>query len=386
MNNKFRVVVAPNALKGSLNAIEAAKAIAKGVAAAAGECDVVLAPVSDGGDGLTEVMQCTLDGSLLQCEVEDPLRRPVQAEYCYVPAKRLAVIEMARASGLNLIVDAESDPTRTTSLGTGQLVRAALDAGAEKILVGLGGSATCDGGLGAAAALGVRFLDKAGLPLEPVGGNLVSVASIDMGNLDNRLVAKEIIGLCDVTNPLTGPRGASQVYSPQKGANEKQVAQLDEGLENLAHVLEKERGLQVSGVVGAGAAGGLGAGLIAFMGGTLRSGIEVVFEKVDLAGKLKGADLVITAEGQMDEQTCYEKAPVGVARLAKVEGIPCIGLCGSVGDGMEKLRAVGMEVAITICRGPHSLEYAMENGFDLLAHQAEQVVRLFLAGRKGSQN
>ncbi len=381
----MRIIVAPNAFKGSLSAMEAAKAMEQGVIAAIPDCDVVCVPVADGGDGLTEVMAQALSGTLIKRTVMGPGMEPLPSLFCLAEAEGVAVIEMARASGLALLPKHKQDPTKTTTFGTGELIRAALDKGVRRIVVGLGGSATCDGGIGMASALGYRFLGKDGKTLVPVGGSLQLIHSIDTSEVDRRLQAVVVEGLCDVTNPLTGPDGASYVYSSQKGASDEQIKDLDEGLKNLAAVIKREMGIDISRMAGAGAAGGLGGGLHAFLGAELRKGIDLVIEIVNLKEKIRGADLVLTAEGQIDFQTKYDKAPAGVARVAKEAGVPCIAVCGGVGERIDELYGIGINAVFSICQGPLSLESAMQDSFNLLSHAVEQVVRTFLAGRQRRQ-
>jgi glycerate kinase len=379
----MKIIAAPNAFKGSLSATEAAKAMQKGILAAIPDCDIICVPVADGGDGLTEVMALALSGKLVEVSVMDPVFKPLSSVFCLAENRGVAVIEMARASGLALLPKEKQDPTKTSTYGTGELIHAALDRGVKRIVVGLGGSATCDGGIGMASALGYKFLDKNGTALVPIGGSLRMIHSIDRRKVDNRLQNVVFEGVCDVTNPLTGPNGASYVYSTQKGATTEQVKELDEGLENLAAVIQREMGLDIREMIGAGAAGGLGGGLHAFLGARLRKGIDLVIDIVNLKEKIRGADLVLTAEGRIDFQTKYDKAPAGVARAAKEAGVPCIAICGGVGERIEELYDIGIDAVFTLCNGPQTLESAMQNGFNLLSHAVEQVVRTFLAGRSG---
>ena len=377
----MRIVVAPNAFKGSMNAVEAAQAMKTGILAVIPQCDVTCVPVADGGDGLTDVMLAALGGTRVEAMVSGPRMEPLSAPFCMVSSRKLAVVEMARASGLALLPKARHDPTRTTTTGTGELIRAAMDNGATRIIVGIGGSATCDGGIGMAAALGYRFLDSTGTPVEPVGGSLGAIASIDRQNVDPRLDGVSVSVACDVTNPLTGDNGASVVYSPQKGATPEQVTRLDAGLANLARVVQLDLGVAIADMPGAGAAGGLGGGLHAFVGADLKPGIDLVIDVVGLKDAIAGADLVLTAEGRIDRQTRFNKAPAGVARTAKAAGVPCIAICGGVGDGIESLYDIGIDAVFSICSGPQSLAAAMHDAEGLLARQTEQVVRTFLAGR-----
>lgn len=379
----MRIVAAPNAFKGSLSAMDAAMAMKRGILAAIPDCHVVCVPVADGGDGLTEVMAQALSGTLIETTVLGPRLEPLSSLFCLAEAKGVAVIEMARASGLALLSKNEQDPTKTSTYGTGQLIKAALDKGVRRIIVGLGGSATCDGGIGMASALGYTFLDKDGTALVPIGSSLRLLYAIDRSEVDNRLEAVVVEGVCDVTNPLIGPNGASHVYSSQKGASVEQIIELDAGLENLAAVIDRDMGIDIRYMPGAGAAGGLGGGLHAFLGAELRKGIDLVIDIVKLKEKICGADLVLTAEGRIDCQTKYDKAPAGVARAAQEAGVPCIAVCGGVGEKIDELYEVGIDAVFSICTGPQTLESAVQDGFNLLSQAVEQVVRTFLAGRQG---
>lgn len=379
----MRIIVAPNAFKGSLSAMDAAMAMKRGILAAIPHCHVVCVPVADGGDGLTEVMAQALGGTLIETSVLGPRMEPLSSIFCLVEEERLAVIEMARASGLALLPKNKQDPTKTSTYGTGQLIGAALDKGVRRIIVGLGGSATCDGGIGMASALGYKFLDKKGKELVPIGSSLRLIHAIDKSEVDNRLRAVLVEGVCDVTNPLIGPNGASPVYSSQKGASCEQIVELDAGLENLARVIDRDMGIDIRHMAGAGAAGGLGGGLHAFLGAELRKGIDLVIDIVHLKEKIRGADLVLTAEGRIDFQTKYDKAPAGVARAALEAGVPCIAVCGGVGERIDELYEVGINAVFSLCMGPQTLESAMQDGFTLLSQAVEQVVRAFLAGRQG---
>jgi len=353
-----KILLAPNALKGSLTASKAAAAMAEGVRQARREAGldrdavhVLELPVSDGGDGLVEVLHAALGGEIRRVTVHGPLTGPGEAEriessLLRVPERGLAVIEMAAAGGLALVPERRRDPTRTTTRGTGELIAAALDQSARHVAVGLGGSATVDGGIGAAAALGARFLDREGRPLEPVGASLEKIRRIDLSGLDSRLrhgrpvsaggcegEPPHIEALCDATNPLLGPEGAARVYGPQKGATPEQVEALEAGLVNLVERIREDVGEELGRTVptlpGAGAAGGLGAGLAAFLGAELVPGAERVLEWIGFDRHLEDADLVLTAEGRLDEPTLrYGKAPAVVARRAREAGVPCFVFAG----------------------------------------------------------
>lgn len=339
----MKILLAPNSLKGSLSAGEAAAAMAEGVryasrGAGSGRerVQALQLPVSDGGDGLVEVLHLALGGEIRQVAVHGPLvdrgGERIESSFLWLPERRLAVIEMAAASGLALVPEEDRDPTRTTTRGTGELIAAALDQGARHLAVGLGGSSTVDGGIGAAAALGARFLDHDGRPLEPVGASLEKIRRIDLSDLDPRLPL-HLEALCDATNPLLGPDGAARVYGPQKGATPEQVEALEAGLANLVERIRDDLGEELGRTIptlpGAGAAGGLGAGLAAFLGAELVPGAERVLEWIGFDEHLEDADLVLTAEGRLDESTLrYGKAPAVVARRAREAGLPCFVFAG----------------------------------------------------------
>jgi len=377
-----KIVLAPNAFKGSLTAAQAADAMAAGVLQACPQAERVLVPVADGGDGLVDILTEALTGTTRSALVTGPRGGRVAARFCHLPQRKTAVIEMAAASGLALLPERRRDPTQTSTVGTGELIESALALNVERIIVGIGGSATNDGGVGMATALGIRFLDARGRPVEPTGGMLGEIRHIDMDNRHTLVAKVAIEAICDVDNPLLGETGASRVYAPQKGATPDQVETLEAGLANLAAVIEQDLGLDVTTLPGGGAAGGMGAGLHAFLGAELRAGVEVVLELVGLPEALEGADLVITAEGQLDAQTAYGKAPAGVAVLARAQGIPCLALAGSIQPPLASLHEAGLSAAFSSCPGPLPLEHAMARAADLLAHATEQALRAFLAGRR----
>ncbi|MDI6871957.1 MAG: glycerate kinase [Bacillota bacterium] len=375
-----RVVVAPNALKGSLTAPQAAEALAAGWREVFPEAECRLIPVSDGGDGFVEALVAATGGSLRTVEVADPLGRPVASVFGLLGDGRTAVIEMARASGLVLLTEAERDPERTSTYGTGQLIRAALDAGCTQVLVGIGGSATNDGGTGMARALGARFLDSSGKELGGTGGELSAIARIDLSGLDRRLAYTTVRVACDVNNPLTGSEGAAAVYGPQKGADPAMVERLDAGLVNLAAVIRRDTGRDVERLPGAGAAGGLGGGLVAFLGAELVPGIELVIEATRLAEAVAGASVVLTAEGRIDSQTLRGKAPLGVARVARRHRVPVIAFAGSLAD--EALLVPDhFDALVSIVPGPQSLEEAMAAAGSNVQSAAARAARLVALGQ-----
>ena len=348
------IAIAPDSFKGALSAEGVARAIADGFAKSFPKAEFRLIPMADGGEGTVDAWAACTEAMRIKAKVQDPLGRPVQAEYAYDSATKTAVIEMAAASGLPLLSPDERNPLVTSTRGTGELVRDALDRGARHIILGIGGSATNDGGTGLAAALGVRFLDARGRELPPGGAALARLATIDMSGLDRRLAKTRIEAACDVTNPLCGPTGASAVYGPQKGASPKDVAKLDAALRRLAEVTAATPACAprvVPESPGAGAAGGLGFGLVAFCGARLRRGVKIVAESVRLREKLTGCDLVITGEGRLDAQTVNGKTPAGVAAVAKQVGVPCIAICGCVGEGYEAVHKIGISSVIPVAHG-----------------------------------
>ncbi|MGH2529368.1 MAG: glycerate kinase [Actinomycetota bacterium] len=326
----MRVLVAPDKFRGTLTAAQAARAIAAGWRRARPDDDVVEVPMADGGEGTLDAMVDGLRGERRTTRVSGPLGDPVDAGYGMVPGPSgpTAIVEMARASGLELIAEARRDPKRTTTRGTGELIDAALRERPAQIVVCIGGSATNDGGAGMAQALGVRLLDDEGLEIGPGGADLLDLARIDASRLNPAVRRTRFVVATDVDNPLTGPQGASAVFGPQKGAAPDDVAMLDRALAHFAAVVHRDLGIDVRHVPGAGAAGGLGAGLVAFLGAHLRPGVEVVMEAVGLPERLGRADLAITGEGKLDEQSLHGKAPAGVIRAGREAGVPVVVLCG----------------------------------------------------------
>jgi len=343
-----KVVVAPNAFKGTLTASQAGAAIARGVREVFPDADVVEVPVADGGDGTVEAIVSARRGRYRTARVEGPLGDPVEARYGLIDDGRTAVVELATASGLALISDHRRDPRRASTFGFGQLLEAARRDGVSTIIAGIGGSATNDGGAGMAQALGYRLLDGDGRDLPRGGAALAGLQRIESGSFDNAWRSVAVKVACDVTNPLTGPLGASAVYGPQKGADPAAVRELDAALARLAELIERDLGRPVSEIPGAGAAGGTGAGMVAFLDAHLLPGAPLVVDAAGLDAKLVGADLVITGEGRADEQTAYGKAPGEVAKRAQAAGIPVLLLAGSKGDGWEALLGLGVTSVVTL--------------------------------------
>jgi glycerate kinase len=378
----MKVVVAPNAFKDSMTADEASRAIAEGVLRVAPDAETVRVRIADGGDGLHDVVKEVFGGEERWKEVTGPLFAPVRAGFLYLPESRTAVLEMARASGLALLARDQRNARATTTRGTGELVLAAVEAGATKILVGIGGSATNDGGIGFAEAIGVVFRDESGKAVRPLGEDLGKIRSIDVSGLKFDPAAISFEAVCDVDNPLTGERGASAVFGPQKGATPEDVAFLDAGLANLAARVKECLGKDLAAMPGAGAAGGLGFGLAAFVGAALRPGVDVVLDMVGIDNELRDADVVITAEGRIDFQTAFGKGPAGVGARAKKYGIPCLAIAGGLQGDFSNLHAIGIDACFTLCPGPVSLDEAIRDGKTFLANASEQVFRAFMAGRR----
>ena len=373
----MKIAIAPNAFKGSLTASQAADCIECGIRKAMPDCITVKIPMADGGDGTVLAIVDATGGRLVKCSVSDPLGRKIRSRFGLTGDGRTAVIEMALASGLALLKPGERNPLLTSTRGTGELIRAALDLCVKEILIGIGGSATNDGGMGMARALGVRFLDARNRDIDDNGGALTELAHIDLSTLDGRLKDVTVEVACDVNNPLFGPRGAARVYSPQKGATPAMVERLDNGLKRLASVIKRDLGVDVAKLPGAGAAGGLGAGLVAFLGGRMRPGAELVTRVVGLESKLSGCDLVITGEGRLDGQTAFGKAPAGVAKVARQLGIPVIAICGSLSADAGKVRTIGIEAFFSALEEPVAEADLPKRGPGMLERCAEQVGRLF---------
>ncbi|MCL6688876.1 glycerate kinase [Pseudomonas sp. R3.Fl] len=372
----MKLVIAPDSFKESLSAPEVAAAIAQGWSRARPLDEILLRPMADGGEGTVDAVLAATGGERRECAVRGPLGSPVRAHWGWLE-EGAAVIEMAAASGLHWVDPQLRDATRTTSYGTGELIRAALDAGARKIILGLGGSATNDGGMGLLQALGVRFLDERGEPLGDGGAALAGLHAIDLAGLDPRLAGVEVEVAADVNNPLCGEHGASAVFGPQKGASPEQVRQLDAALARYAEVAARTLGQDHSLFPGVGAAGGLGFAARAFLRARFRPGVELVAEVSGLAEALRGADLAITGEGRLDEQSLHGKTPIGVARLAREAGVPLIALAGSLGKGYGRLHEAGIAAAFSLVPGPISLADAMAGAAGELEARAEELARLW---------
>ena len=376
-----RIVIAPDSFKECASASEAAHAIAAGLRRALPDAELVLAPMADGGEGTVDALVAATQGSCVTVKVTGPLGEAVNAAYGLLGDGRTAVIEMAAASGLALVPAERRDPRITTTQGTGELIRDALARGRRRIILGIGGSATNDAGAGMAQALGFRLLDAAGADLPPGGAALARIARIDASAKHPAIDDTEVLVACDVDNVLCGPGGASQVFGPQKGASEAVAAELDAALARWGEIVEDQLGVSVHELPGGGAAGGLGAGLVAYVGARLGPGVDLVAEACGLSERMKGADLVITGEGRLDGQTASGKTPVGVARIAKEHGLAVVALAGALGEGHGMLYDLGIDAMLSICPGPMPLSEAMARAPGLLADTAESVGRLLRCAR-----
>ncbi len=380
--DSMKVVICPDSFKGSLTSIDVANAIARGISKAGSECDLqtVLIPVADGGEGTVDALLLASGGDKRHLKVHDPLMREIEAYYGLLADGQTAVVEMAAASGLCLLSEDERNPMLTSTCGTGELILGAIHAGVKKIIIGIGGSATNDGGAGAMTALGARFLDNAGRALSPGGAALAQLDRIDMSgfiHLPDQLMVEVA---CDVTNPLCGSDGASAVYGPQKGATSQMVAELDAALANYARVIERDLGKEIIDLPGAGAAGGLGAGLSAFLNAQLRSGIDIVLDSARFDEHIQDASLIITGEGRIDDQTASGKTIAGILKRASIANVPVVAVAGSVCGDISRLHDMGLTAAFGITSGPMSLDYAMANAVDLIEGVSESIMRLFVAG------
>ncbi|HEO1698598.1 TPA: glycerate kinase [Clostridium perfringens] len=367
----MKFVLAPDSFKESMTSMEACNAMERGIKKVFKDAECIKVPMADGGEGTVEALVHATFGRIERVNVTGPLGNKVEAFYGVLGNGKTAVIEMASASGIQLVKREERNPLITTTFGTGELIKAALDQGIKHLVIGIGGSATNDGGCGMLQALGGRLLDKEGNQIAFGGRALKDIESIDLSSLDERLKEVSIEVACDVTNPLVGEKGASAVFGPQKGATKE----LDNNLAHYASVIKKDLGKEVSHIEGSGAAGGLGAALL-LLGGELKRGIELVIKHTELAEKVKGADFVFTGEGSIDDQTIYGKTPMGVATVAKENGVSTIAFSGKVGEGIEGLYEIGIKSIFSIMTGVSTLDEALKEGSRNLELTTENVVRL----------
>ena len=370
-----RYLCAPDSFKESLTAMEAARAMAQGIENADHDAEVRCLPMADGGEGTARALVDATGGSMRAVPVHDPLGRPVEGHFGLLADGTTAVVETAEASGLALLEAKERNPLIASSYGTGELMLAAVRSGAKRIIVGLGGSATNDAGAGLLQALGVRLLDKNGNDLAHGGAALANLTTIDISTMDPVLKNVAITAACDVTNPLTGPTGASAVFGPQKGASKDDVATLDAALAHFAQVIDSQLGVAVNDVPGAGAAGGIGAALKGFLNAEFRPGIAIVIEQSGLDAAAQWADVVFTGEGSIDFQTKFGKTPAGVAETAKRHGKPVIAVAGHIGTGIDELHEVGIDAVFGIAPGAASLSELLADAAANVTRTTEQIVR-----------
>lgn len=378
----MRIIVAPDSYKGSVSAVQVACAMTRGIRQIFPDSEVIAIPIADGGEGTVDALLAATGGQQHRRLVQGPLGQPVAAIWGTLGDQRTAVIEMAAASGLPLLPLEQRDPRLTSTYGTGQLLSAALDAGLRKIIIGIGGSATNDGGVGMARALGVRFTDANGDDLPAGGAALAKLQCIDLSKIDPRLAETEIVVACDVDNPLCGPRGASAVFGPQKGATPAMVGELDAALARLADVARLATGRDIATTAGSGAGGGLGAGLLWFTSARLRPGVEIVLDAVGFADLVQNAAFVITGEGHTDFQTAFGKAPVGVAKVAKNFGVPVFCLSGGLGQGANDVLNHGIDAVLSICDRPMPLADCMRDGEALIENATARLCRIIRSCRR----
>ena len=377
----MNILIAPDSFKESLSATEVCRFIESGIKNTLFNTNIISIPLSDGGEGFVQSIIDATNGCLIKVKAHDPLMRSIDAEYGILGDKETAIIEMSKVSGLELLSSKEKNPWTTTTYGTGELIRDALNKDCKKLIIGIGGSATNDGGAGMIEALGGKLLTPKGKQIGKGGGALQQLATIDLTNLDNRLSECQVIVACDVTNPLLGKNGASFVFARQKGANSEMIKLLEENLSHYANIIQQEIGKDISDVPGAGAAGGLGAGLMAFLNAELKPGFDIIRDILNLDNYIKQADLIFTAEGKVDFQTQFGKTPFGVAQVAKKFDKPVICLAGSIGEGAEVLYNKGISSIFSIINKPMLLDEAIANASLLLEETAERVMRLYLINK-----
>ncbi|WP_395300723.1 glycerate kinase [Enterobacter sp. ECC-175] len=377
----MKLVIAPDSWKESLSALEVATAIEDGFREIWPDAEYVKIPVADGGEGTVDAMVAATSGERVVVEVTGPLGTRISSFYGISGDKQSAFIEMAAASGLELVPASARNPLKTTSWGTGELIRHALDAGVNHIIIGIGGSATNDGGAGMVQALGATLLNEQGQPLGYGGGELATLKQIDLSGLDPRLAECRIEVACDVTNPLTGPEGATAVFGPQKGATAEMVAALDNALGHYAKIIARDLDIDVLSLAGGGAAGGMGAALYAFCGATLRQGIEIVTDALRLDEQVADADIVITGEGRIDSQTIHGKVPVGVAKVAKRYSKPVIGIAGSLTADVGVVHQHGIDAVFSVLYSICTLEDALGNAQANLRMAARNIAAVLKVGK-----
>jgi len=370
-----KILLSPQEFKESLSGIEVAMAMKKGIRNVDKNVTIDLCPVADGGDGTLQTLVDITEGELIKQKVHNPLGKIIDSEWGKLGDNKTAVIEMAKASGLALLNENEKDPMKTSTYGTGELFRSALDHGIRDFIIGIGGSATNDGGAGFASALGAKLLDSNNNIVIPSGESVGKISHIDTSGLDKRLQEVKVMVACDVNNPLCGKNGASNIFGPQKGANEQKIKILDKSLRHWAKVIKDQMNKDILNVPGSGAAGGLGAGLMAFTDAELSSGADIVLDYLNYEKKLEGVDLVIVGEGQTDKSTQFNKSPIAVSLRAKKYNIPVIVISGSLGKGYNELENMGIDAFFSIVNGPMDLQYAINNAFKLIETTTQEIYK-----------
>ena len=380
----MKIVAAIDSFKGSMSSLEVADAFELGARKVFSNLEVVKLSLADGGEGTVESLVDGGNGDIITLKVKNPLMREIESFYGIIKNKNLAVVEMAAASGLPLLSKEERNPMKTSTFGTGELIKDALKKGCREFIVGIGGSATNDGGIGMLSALGYKFLDKSGKILDPIGENLINIETIDTSDVMPELKESSFLVACDVDNPLYGERGAAEVYSRQKGATEEMVTQLDNGLKHFSEIVMKQFNIEIGNYPGAGAAGGLGGGFLGFLNAQLKPGIDIIIETIGLEEQIKDADLVITGEGRIDFPSIMGKTPVGVAKLGKKYNIPVIAIAGCLADNADIVHDHGIDAIFSIINHPLELEDALkkENALKFVEKNAEQIMRLIKLSSK----
>lgn len=380
----MKIVAAIDSFKGSMSSLEVADAFELGARKVFSNLEVVKLSLADGGEGTVESLVDGGNGDIITLKVKNPLMREIESFYGIIKNKNLAVVEMAAASGLPLLSKEERNPMKTSTFGTGELIKDALKKGCREFIVGIGGSATNDGGIGMLSALGYKFLDRSGKILDPIGENLINIETIDTSDVMPELKESSFLVACDVDNPLYGERGAAEVYSRQKGATEEMVTELDNGLKHFSEIVMKQFNIEIGNYPGAGAAGGLGGGFLGFLNAQLKPGIDIIIETIGLEEQIKDADLVITGEGRIDFQSIMGKTPVGVGKLAKKYNIPVIAIAGCLADNADLVHDHGIDAIFSIINHPLDLEDALkkENALKFVEKNAEQIMRLIKLSSK----
>ena len=372
----MKVLIAPQSYKGSISAIKVAEAIKEGALNIFPSIESLIIPVADGGDGTLETLVESTSGTIHNSNATGPLGNSIPVIWGTLGDNKTAIIEMARISGLALVPQNKRNPYYTTSYGLGEIIKEALDLDYRKFIIGIGGSATNDGGAGMAQALGAKLTDKNKKSIDLGGLALNEITKIDISGIDPRIHESEILVACDVNNPLCGPNGASFVYGPQKGASPEMVKTLDDALYHFGSQLISDTGINIMEIAGSGAAGGIGGGMVGFLNAKLKPGVEIVLDTLDFDKSLKNVDLVITGEGQIDFQTVFSKAPIGVAKHAKKYNIPVIAICGSLGKNYQDVHSHGIDAVIPITPKPMDLKEASDNAYELIKNTSEQIFRI----------